>query len=91
MSKKRSPKSSKRGQPRRRVVPFWRHRYMRGVLTVMLIVLATGGGWRLWQSGWITATVDRAKWNLIAASAEVGFKVNEILVVGRSETRQKEY
>ncbi len=90
MSKKRSPKSSKRGQPRRRVVPFWRHRYMRGVLTVMLIVLATGGGWRLWQSGWITATVDRAKWNLIAASAEVGFKVNEILVVGRSETRQKD-
>ena len=90
MSKKRSPKSSKRGQPRRRVVPFWRHRYMRGVLTVMLIVLATGGGWRLWQSGWITATVDRAKWNLIAASAEVGFKVNEILVVGRRETRQKD-
>ena len=90
MSKKRSPKTLKRGQPRRRVVPFWRHRYMRGLLVGLLITLATGGGWRLWQSGWVMATLDRAKWNVIAASAEVGFKVNEILVVGRSETKQKD-
>lgn len=90
MSKKRSPKTSKRGQPRRRVVPFWRHRYMRGLLVGLLITLATGGGWRLWQSGWVMATLDRAKWNVITASAEVGFKVNEILVVGRSETKQKD-
>ena len=90
MSKKRSPKTSKRGQSRRRVVPFWRHRYMRGLLVGLLITLATGGGWRLWQSGWVMATLDRAKWNVIAASAEVGFKVNEILVVGRSATKQKD-
>jgi cell division protein FtsQ len=63
---------------------------MRGILAVLLIALATGGGWRLWQSGWIPAAVDQAKWKLIAASAEVGFKVNEILVVGRSETKQKD-
>ena len=90
MSKKRNPKTSKRGQSRRRVVPFWRHRYMRGLLVGLLITLATGGGWRLWQSGWVMATLDRAKWNVIAVSAEVGFKVNEILVVGRSETKQKD-
>lgn len=90
MSKKQSPKFVRQGQPRRRVVPFWRHRYMQGVLVVLLIALAAGGGWRLWQSGWVTASVERAKWKLIAVSAEVGFKVNEILVVGRSETRQKD-
>jgi len=63
---------------------------MRGLLVGLLITLATGGGWRLWQSGWVMATLDRVKWNVIAASAEVGFKVNEILVVGRSETKQKD-
>jgi len=90
MSKKTSPKTSKRGQPRRRVVPFWRHRHMRGVLVLLLAVLATGGGWRLWDSGWVPSTIDRAKWKLIAVSVDAGFKVNEILVVGRRETMQKD-
>jgi len=72
------------------VVPFWRHRHVRPALIVLLIALAAGGGWRVWQSGWVPATIVKAKWALIAASAEVGFKVNEILVVGRSETRQKD-
>ena len=75
MSKKRSSKTPKRGQPRRRVVPFWRHRYMRGVLAGLLVVLAVAGGWRLWDSGWVPATVEKAKWKIIAASAEAGFKV----------------
>lgn len=88
MSKKPSAKTLRRGQPRRRVVPLWRRRHMRGVLIVLLAVLAIGGGWRLWQSGWVPAAVEQAKWKLIAASAKAGFEVNEILVVGRSETKQ---
>ena len=90
MSKSGKAKTSKRGQPRRRVVPFWRHRYLRVALIMLLAVLAGGGGWRLWQSNWIPGAIDKARWSLIAASTNLGFKVNEILVVGRSETTQKE-
>ncbi len=90
MSKSGKAKTSKRGQPRRRVVPFWRHRYLRVALIMLLAVLAGGGGWRLWQSDWIPGAIDKARWSLIAASTNLGFKVNEILVVGRSETTQKE-
>ncbi|MBL4691339.1 MAG: FtsQ-type POTRA domain-containing protein [Rhodospirillales bacterium] len=90
MKKTGSPRNSKRGQPRRRVVPFWRLHNFRISLMVLLIGLALGGGWRVWQSGWVPATLDKARWAVIAASTKMGFKVNEILVIGRNETRQKD-
>jgi cell division protein FtsQ len=90
MKKTGSPRNSKRGQPRRRVVPFWRLHNFRISLMVLLIGLALGGGWRVWQSGWIPSTLDKARWAVIAASTKMGFKVDEILVIGRNETRQKD-
>ncbi len=90
MKKTGKAKTRKRGQPRRRVVPFWRHRSMRVTLILLLVVLAGGGGWRVWQSNWIPAASEKARWTMIAASASLGLKVNEILVVGRSETTRKE-
>ncbi len=89
MSRPKKAKKSKRGQPRPRVAPFWRSRKLQGVLLVVLVGLVVGGGWRLHQSSWITKTMERAKWELIAASARIGFKVDEILVVGRDQTEQK--
>lgn len=90
MNKSRNSKTSKSGKPRRRVVPFWRSRRLRVALMVLLVFLAGGESWWLWKSGWVQQTVERTKWNLIAASTELGFRVEEILVVGRSETTQKE-
>ena len=86
----RNAKSSKRGQPRRRVVPLWRSRKVRGTLIALLVVLAAGGGWRMWQSGWGPGAIDKAKWKMIALASDLGFKVDEILVIGRRETAQKD-
>jgi len=86
----RKAKSPKRGQTRRRVVPLWRSRKVRGTLIALLVVLAAGGGWRMWQSGWVPGAFDKAKWKMIALSSDLGFKVDEILVIGRRETAQKD-
>ena len=90
MKKSRNSKTSKSGKPRRRVVPFWRSRRLRIVLMVLLVSLAGGESWWLWKSGWVQQTVERTKWTLIAASTELGFRVEEILVVGRRETTREE-
>ena len=90
MKKSRNSKTSKSGKPRRRVVPFWRSRRLRVVLMVLLVSLAGGESWWLWKSGWVQQTVERTKWTLIAASTELGFRVEEILVGGRRETTRKE-
>lgn len=90
MMKKSKAKSSKRGQPRPRVAPFWRSRRLHGVLILLLVGLAAGGGWRVWQSGWVPRTMEKAKWEMIAQSARLGLKVEEILVLGRHQTAQKD-
>jgi cell division protein FtsQ len=86
----RKASSDKRGgQPRRRVGTWWRNKtVLIGVATVFIIGSGAGGTW-LWQSGWIGKTADSAKWELIAASANIGLKVNEVLVTGRDETSRK--
>ena len=86
----RNAKSPKRGQTRRRVVPLWRSRKVRGTLIALLVVLAAGGGWRMWQSGWVPGAIDKAKWKMIALASDLGFKVDEIFVIGRRETAQKD-
>jgi cell division protein FtsQ len=59
-------------------------------LIALLVVLAAGGGWRMWQSGWVPGAIDKAKWKMIALSSDLGFKVDEIFVIGRRETAQKD-
>lgn len=90
MTKKRKPNASKSGQPRRRVVPLWRSPAVIGVMAAGLLALTTAGAWRLHQSGWVPRVVDQARWQAIAASARLGLKVDEVLVVGRRETTQRQ-
>jgi cell division protein FtsQ len=89
MSKIRKTQASKSGQPRRRAVPFWKSRVVAGGLALVLAGLGGGGGWMLYKSGRVPRAVDQARWQMIAASAQLGFKVDEVLVVGRRETSQK--
>jgi len=90
MKKKRKLSASKSGQPRRRVVPLWRSPATIGVMAAGLLVLFAAGVWRLHQSGWVPRVADQARWQIIAASARLGLKVDEVLVVGRRETTQRQ-
>lgn len=76
----------KRGKPRPRVKPLWRTRS--ALLAVALLAVSSGLGaaaWS-WQSGWLHVATQSAKWSIIAASADFGFIVEDVLVIGRQET-----
>jgi len=85
--KKAKPKL---GKPRRRAGSIWRRRGVSSVMAAVMIGLVLGGGWWGHSSGALTRAVDGLKWRAIAVSAEVGFRVKEILVVGRKETSQED-
>ena len=82
--------SAKRGKPRRNAIPLWRRRPLIVVAAFMIAMTSIGGGWWLWQDGLIGRTTSQAKWKMIAWSGEMGFKVEDILVVGRRETTRRE-
>jgi len=86
----KKPASSLRGQPRRRVVPMWRRRGALIVFTFLMLAAVAGGAVWTWNNGMIGRTADQAKWNLIAFSGKLGFTVEDVLVVGRSQTTRDE-
>ena len=59
-------------------------------MTVVLCTLGAGGGWWAWSSGAVDRAVDKVRWQLLAISLKAGFKVKEILVVGRNETKRED-
>ena len=89
MKKGKIGNTSERGKPRRRVGPWWRARI---TLAAAAFVAAAGAGgvWWLWQDGLAQRALAQAKWSLIATSADLGFTVQEILVLGRRETSRQE-
>lgn len=90
MKKKSKRKAANSGRPRRRVVPLWRRPALVAVMAAGLVALAAAGVWRLHQSNWVPRVADQARWQAIAASARLGLKVDEVLVVGRRETTQRQ-
>ncbi len=76
--------------PRRQVQPIWRNRWSHMVVTGLLVASLGGGGWWLWANGWVERTADDIKWRLIATSGDLGFTVQEVLVVGRNQTTKKQ-
>ena len=78
------------GNPRARAVPLWRSRGTFAAVAVLNVALCIAGGWWLWQSGWVLRTAEELKIRAITESAELGFTVQEILVVGRRETSRQD-
>lgn len=78
------------GKPRRRAVPLWRSRRTIAAVAVLSVALCIAGGWWLWQSGWVLRTAEELKGRAIAESVNLGFTVQEILVVGRRETSRQD-
>lgn len=78
------------GKPRKRVT---RARIGRAALILAVVLgVATpvGGAWWLWQSRLVPKLAEDAKWTVIAMAADVGFRVDDIFVTGRSQTAQKD-
>jgi len=76
----------KRGQPRRRVVPMWRSRPALAAGCGLLAVALGGSGWLAWHAGLPQRASDSVVRALIGVSAEAGFVVRDVFVVGRAST-----
>lgn len=88
--RKKESMAVKRGQPRRRVVPVWRSRPALAVLAGVVMVAALGAGWWAWHTGGAARAVSQFRWKIIAASADMGFTVREVLVAGRNQTSRED-
>ena len=89
MRKSKTDKAMGRSRPRRRATPLWRTGWARVVAVAVILSATTGGGWWLWSGGWLPRIAEQARWTLLAASSEMGLRVEEILVVGRNETSRR--
>lgn len=80
----------KRARPRRRAVPLWRLRPALLLVAVLIVGGFAGASWWLWQGDKMAGAAERVKWKVIAMTGDLGFKVKEIMVVGRRHTLRKD-
>lgn len=81
-----APAAARRGQRRRRVVPLWRDRRAMTATSLLAATVALGAGGWIWHSGHVGRLVARAEARAIRASADLGFEIREVFVVGRKRT-----
>jgi cell division protein FtsQ len=74
------------GQPRLRVVPMWRTRPALAMLSAAFLAALCGTAWLAWQAGMPQRAAASAVRALVGASADAGFVVRDIFVVGRGST-----
>lgn len=79
-----------KGQPRRRVIPLWRTRPALTLWSLLLIGSLLSGGIWLASSGVVLSVSERTHEKIIAVSKDLGFTVQEILVMGRGQTTRRE-
>jgi cell division protein FtsQ len=78
------------GRARRRMSAAWRPWGRRLAWLAVLLGIAVGGPFVLWRSGLVDAAVAAVASRAIAASADLGLRVEEVLVVGRTETSREQ-
>ena len=89
-SPRRGRKTRKVSHLRRFLSPTWRKRLLIGGLPAVLVAGMCGSGWWLWHSGTVDRWTQSARDFAIGVSVDAGFKVDEILVVGRDLTRRED-
>ena len=79
-----------KGQPRRKVrTIIKRTRVTVTTVGMLAILVGTGVWWSLTSNG-LASGMAKVRWDVISRTAQVGFRVEDILVVGRLETPRKE-
>ncbi len=77
---------AERAQPRPRVRPLWRRRWVLPLIAALGIGGVAGVGWWTVASGEAARFAGAVKWSAISATATLGFQVDEVMVSGRRET-----
>ena len=89
IEKRTGAAKGRRAKPpaRRRPRPRWQAPALRWGATALVLAVLAGGGYRLWQSGWISEKVAVAESALLTATARGGLVLADIQIEGRVETR----
>src|SRR5512132_1159631 len=86
MTRRSLSRGRRGGQPRLRVVPVWRTRPALAVLSGTFLAAFCGAAWLAWQAGIPQRAAASAVRSLVGVSADAGFVVRDIFVVGRDST-----
>ncbi|MBP2229087.1 cell division protein FtsQ [Azospirillum agricola] len=73
---------------RRRAWPRWTRPAVKAALVLVPVLLLAGAVGTAWKRASLAETMAAARDSLIDASGALGFSLNEILVVGRTETER---
>lgn len=80
---------ARRGQGRKRVLPWWRTRPARMGLPALAGLVVIAALWAVVHSGWPGRVADRLAEATVAATVDAGLGVREVYVVGRRETSRQ--
>ena len=82
-AKRPGARNAKRGARK----PIDRQLWRRGGIALVVALALLGTGW-LWTSGWVARSFEQAGQAVLAATAQAGLKVGDVLVEGRERTRR---
>ena len=82
--KKSGKAGNKAKGARRRPMPRWAKRSVRGGVAVAIFSLALAGPTWLWQSGWVTGVTNSMFKAAAESLADAGFRVEEVMLEGRA-------
>lgn len=82
-------KAAKSAPKRKRALPIWKDRNALAGAALLVSLGATAGYWHLDRAGWIDQKTNQVTEAVINGFSKLGFRVADVLVVGRDRTEQE--